>query len=354
MGRIGRHAIDSVRGDERCVGCDRRSDLVHRQADAGALGRDAACGILMRHRGRDGFGIAAEMAGIDDKAKAQAFCAAQVNDGGTELCSITQSQRHGVAKRHRTADRAADGDRRRPVDGGDEAYRIDGNMRRGRVRTHGNGRTADAVAAAIRIAAAEHRTDRLARQYRARNRHAKDAAAHGCAVAVQGSATAHTDDDGVAVVHLAADRAADLDVLARLDIVNDVVKRYGVKGNANHRLVQGDLNCRSGRAGAACRILCMDRGGHAAVINGAGCNRYAVAAIAGNRYVLCQNHAVGRDADRLARHRRIHLAAQRGLRRLGHHAIHRARGDDRIGRRDGRAKLLHQVRHGGSWRAVAA
>ena len=171
---------------------------------------------------------------------------------------------------------------------------------------------------------------------------------------MQGSATAHADDDGVAVVHLARNRAADLYALTRFHIVDDVVKRYGVKGYAGNRLVHDHLNRRSGRARAACCILCMDRGGHFAELDGAGRKRHAVAAIAGNRYVLCQRHAVDRDAHGLARNRRIHLAGERGLRRLCHHPIQGARGDDRHCRCDGRYFAIPCHQHIHRLRARAA
>ena len=83
---------------------------------------------------------------------------------GDELCSITQGDSDGVANRRRTAHRTADGGggRHHTVDSGD-TDRVYGGLRRSRVGAdclRGRG----AVAAAIGIATADHRTDRLTRQ----------------------------------------------------------------------------------------------------------------------------------------------------------------------------------------------
>ena len=230
--RLGNKAVDRARGDHSSAGCDRRNNLIHNQADAGALRRDAACGVLMCHAGRDRVAIAAEVAGGDRQAKAQALATAQVYDLCAELCSIAQAQCHGIAKSSGTADRATDGGGPYSIDGGGESHRIDGNMRRSRVRAHRDGRTAGAVAAAIGIGSADRCADGLTCQQGARNRNAEAAAAYRCCVIVLIGATAHADDDGVAVMHLARDLAADRDALERLHIVDDVVQRYGVKGNS--------------------------------------------------------------------------------------------------------------------------
>ena len=164
VGCLSRHPIDRVRGDKHCCRVDRWCNEVQRETSAGALRRNAARCVLMRHRGRHRFGIAAEVAGIDDKAKAQGLADLQVNDRGADLCSIAQGQRDGVANRYRTANRAADGDGPCSVDGGDESDRIQGDMRRGRVRAHIDGGAAGAVVAAIGIDSADRCADRLTGQ----------------------------------------------------------------------------------------------------------------------------------------------------------------------------------------------